>query len=212
MTAHAMQGDKEKCLEAGMDDYHSKPVTPASLTVMLEKWLLATPRPALTPQPQEKAAKPPPQPASSSPVVPLMVFNYEQLLECMMQDTELVQTLIAGFMEDMPVRFKALHKALAEGDLAHAHLQAHTIKGAAASLCCQLMADAAHIVEKAFENSDTAAAEAAISDLAAAFEATQLHLNGYISTRFSRFFEKHCQYAAPTGKKLPSSPMGAACW
>lgn len=39
MTAHTMQGDREKCLVAGMDDYISKPITPQSLTAMLEKWL-----------------------------------------------------------------------------------------------------------------------------------------------------------------------------
>jgi CheY-like chemotaxis protein len=39
MTAHVMQGDRERCLKAGMNDYISKPVTPEALAEILEKWL-----------------------------------------------------------------------------------------------------------------------------------------------------------------------------
>jgi CheY-like chemotaxis protein len=40
MTAHAMKGDREKCLEAGMDDYMTKPIKRGQVLQILEKWVL----------------------------------------------------------------------------------------------------------------------------------------------------------------------------
>jgi CheY-like chemotaxis protein len=45
MTANAMQGDRQRCLDAGMDGYVSKPVKPAAIRAVLERWLRTTATP-----------------------------------------------------------------------------------------------------------------------------------------------------------------------
>ncbi len=105
--------------------------------------------------------------------IPPTVFNPVQFMENIMNDTDLAETLIGIFLEDMPVRLEALHAALTASDLVAVELQAHAIKGSAFTMGAQDMAMAALAVETAARGDDAAASARTMSELRAAFELTR---------------------------------------
>jgi PAS domain S-box-containing protein len=145
MTANAMQGDRKKCLTAGMNDYIAKPISPAAIAAALERWLV---NPADEPVAAETFLKPqlhretPEAPAVGNPlqrtsVLPaeaLVVYDRMAFLERMMDDEGLAETILKGFLEDIPKQIGTLKGHVEKGDAALAGAQAHKIKGAAANV------------------------------------------------------------------------------
>src|SRR5690606_37682872 len=86
MTAHAIAGDRERCLDAGMDDYISKPLEKAELLELLERISRSTGTKAPVPE-----AAPKPQPGS------LPIHSRERLLDELDGDEELMERMITLF-------------------------------------------------------------------------------------------------------------------
>jgi two-component system sensor histidine kinase/response regulator len=125
MTAHAMKGDRERCLEAGMDDYISKPIAPQAMADALGKWADKGPKPpsaVLAPRGQDVPPAGPP------------VFDRPALLDRLMGDADLVKQIMAIFLDDMPKQIQSLETLLDRRDAESAGKQAHAIKGAAANV------------------------------------------------------------------------------
>ena len=141
MTAHAMKGDRERCLEAGMDDYISKPITPQAVADALRRWL--TPGRESTPAAAGAAA--PPAPVGNGPVV----FDRPALTERLMGDEGLVKEIVACFLADMPNQLRTLRLHIDAGQAELAGGLAHTIKGAAANVGGMAMSALAGELEKA---------------------------------------------------------------
>jgi CheY-like chemotaxis protein len=150
MTAHAMQGDRERCLEAGMDRYVSKPIRAQELFETIEQLLVSTSAPA--------------PPAHMPPQV-RTVFDREAALRRVDGDGDLLRELVALFLADWPRALTALREALAVEDAAALTRTAHALKGAVGSLGALATSDAAQRLEELGQRSAFAQARTALTIL-----------------------------------------------
>ena len=161
MTAHAMQGDRERCLDAGMNDYVTKPVSPQTLADALERWLPRDDAAALAhPATGPGAASPAAVRASDVPV-----FDRAGMLARLMDDEDLARVVADGFLADAPKQVEALRDSLAAGDGPAVLRQAHTLKGASAAVGGEALRAVAFEMEQAADAGDLAAVTARLPDL-----------------------------------------------
>jgi len=153
MTAHAMKGDREKCLESGMNDYISKPVAPQALAEALEKWLPKENAECGMMNDECRKKKEEIDEGGSPPSIityhSSLIFDRQGLMARLTDDDNLIRTIIEAFLKDIPKQISALKEYIDQGESEQAGLQAHKIKGAAANVGGVALSTVAFEVEKA---------------------------------------------------------------
>ncbi|MCF6355732.1 MAG: response regulator [Candidatus Polarisedimenticolaceae bacterium] len=137
MTANAMQGDRERCIDAGMDDYIAKPVDVTKLCRVLKRWL---------PDHCHRGAGEDPC-GADAPADPL--FDYAAMSGRLMHDEELIHAVLEAFLQDLPQQMEQLKSAVAADDTGQIIALAHKIKGAAMNVGGTALGSSAHIMEQA---------------------------------------------------------------
>ncbi len=154
LTADALPGTEQKCLDAGMDGYLTKPIDSKALTATLEKWLPGARD--LRRRPEAKSAAVPAKPAA--PQIDPAIFERARIEEMFGGWNTEGRDFLVSFLDGVPAMLAKIDAAIAASDCAGARDAAHALKGAARSMGAvrlgQLASDLQDVLDA--EDMDTA--------------------------------------------------------
>ena len=169
MTANALQGDREKALEAGMDDYLSKPVKPEDLSSVLDSWVSV----------QDPRASEAPVNGSAGGGIASSVTDDDSLdlavLEGLRElqeegETDLLAELVGMFLEDASARLDVLRDAIQIGDAEEIERAAHSLKGSCGNMGVKRMQQTSSDLQEAGVSGDISGAANLLGRLEEEFE------------------------------------------
>ncbi len=177
MTAHALTGDREKCLEAGMDDHVSKPIDPDVLHRTLAKWLPrdTPPHGSSLQQPLPQDSGTASQTSASAPLLPLDLpgFDIPAALARLRNNEKLLRQLLLDFHASHSQSRRQIEEAISGGQWEQVSRSAHAIKGVAGNLGAQELFATAQELERVLKSQDervATAVQSALSPFSTAFD------------------------------------------
>jgi len=165
MTAHALEGDREKCIVAGMDDYITKPVKPEALQTIIEHFLADAP---------DEEAKGTSIPAASPPV------DMDRLHEALGDEPESFSEILNLYLEGMSTSLERLKDALQTGNHEEVESIAHNCAGTSANCGMVAVVEPMRDLEAAGRNRQLANAPGALARAKQEFHQIQTYLDAHL--------------------------------
>ncbi|MBV1774636.1 AAA family ATPase [Burkholderiaceae bacterium DAT-1] len=179
MTAHAIAGYRDQCLAGGMNDYLTKPIVPADLYSVLEKWCVVAVSAVADSVPATQSTTVPEGKEAFAALAPLI--DIDLAWHHVGGKAGLLRRLLERFVVSMEANDVQLKAAMAAQDRETAHRIAHTVKGMAGTLGAERLRDVAEQLEQQL----IAGGVTVGSDAANAFHEVSVqlkeHVKGYIS-------------------------------
>jgi signal transduction histidine kinase/CheY-like chemotaxis protein len=183
ITANALQGDREACLAAGMDDYLSKPFTQQQLAAVIGRWV-PVPMAATTHHEDMPLRAPPRLPPESSEVIQRDAVNRTALenIRALSRDggDALVQKVVAAYMGDTPRHLATLRQAIAGEDPGSVRRVAHSLKSASANVGAAHLAALCKELEMLGRAESVLGADRILTDMEREFQSVRQSLHAML--------------------------------
>jgi PAS domain S-box-containing protein len=166
MTAHAMAGDREKCLDAGMDDYVSKPVRPEEMFAAIERGVRRSDNFHLSPAASRTKEK------AEGGQLDLDIFNPEPLRERLDGDEEMIGMVLDMFQEESSRIVEDIEKAVMSGNAEEVAKNGHSLKGSSGNVGAAAMQRMSAAMEKSGKEGEIELLHSQLAELKSTFSLT----------------------------------------